>query len=63
MRRGIDIAIALDVSRSMTATAGPPTPADAAALGSLAASEVIAHWGPRPMVKRADLAVTAGLKL
>ena len=37
--------------------------ADAAALGSLAASEVIAHWGPRPMVKLSDLAATNGLKL
>ena len=32
-------------------------------LGSLAASEVIAHWGPRPMVKLADLARTNGLAL
>ena len=32
-------------------------------LGSLAASEVIAHWGPRPMVKLSDLAATNGLTL
>ena len=30
-------------------------------LGSLAASEVIAHWGPRPMVKLAELAEQHGL--
>ena len=34
---------------------------DAGKLGSLAASEVIAHWGPRPMVKLADLAASHGL--
>src|SRR5690606_19952178 len=38
------------------------SPADAAALGWLAASEVIAHWRPRPMVKLSDLAATNGLK-
>ena len=32
-------------------------------LGSLAASEVIAHWGPRPMVNLADLAKANGLSL
>lgn len=32
-------------------------------LGSLAASEVIAHWGPRPMVSLADLARSRGLTL
>jgi sugar/nucleoside kinase (ribokinase family) len=32
-------------------------------LGSLAASEVIAHWGPRPSVSLADLAKTHGLTL
>ena len=36
---------------------------DAARLGSLAASEVIAHWGPRPMVKLSDLAKENGLKI
>jgi sugar/nucleoside kinase (ribokinase family) len=36
---------------------------EAGKLGSLAASEVIAHWGPRPMVKLADLAGEAGLRL
>ena len=34
-----------------------------ARLGSLAASEVIAHWGPRPMVSLADLAREHGLTL
>jgi len=34
---------------------------DAGKLGALAASEVIAHWGPRPMVKLADLARETGL--
>ena len=37
--------------------------AEAGALGSLAASEVIAHWGPRPMVKLETLAAEHGLKL
>lgn len=37
--------------------------AEAGALGSLAASEVIAHWGPRPMVGLADLAARQGLSL
>ena len=37
--------------------------AEAGALGSLAASEVIAHWGPRPMVKLEALAAQQGLKL
>ena len=32
-------------------------------LGSLAASEVIAHWGPRPMVSLSDLAGQHGLTL
>ena len=36
---------------------------EAGKLGSLAASEVIAHWGPRPMVKLVDLARENGLKL
>jgi sugar/nucleoside kinase (ribokinase family) len=36
---------------------------DAGKLGSLAASEVIAHWGPRPMVKLDALARNAGLTL
>ena len=36
---------------------------DAGKLGSLAAAEVIAHWGPRPMVKLEDLAREAGLRL
>jgi len=36
---------------------------EAGKLGSLAASEVIAHWGPRPMVKLADLAAEHGLKI
>ena len=37
--------------------------AQAGALGSLAASEVIAHWGPRPMVGLKDLAAQHGLSL
>lgn len=32
-------------------------------LGSLAAAEVIAHWGPRPMVSLEQLATDAGLSL
>ena len=36
---------------------------DAGKLGSLAASEVIAHWGPRPQVKLSDLAAEKGLTL
>lgn len=36
---------------------------EAGRLGSLAASEVIAHWGPRPMVDLADLAGENGLTL
>jgi len=36
---------------------------DAGKLGSLAASEVIAHWGPRPMVKLEELARQTGLAL
>ena len=36
---------------------------DAGKLGSLAASEVIAHWGPRPMVRLEDLARERGLTL
>jgi sugar/nucleoside kinase (ribokinase family) len=35
--------------------------AEAGALGSLAASEVIAHWGPRPMTKLYALAAEHGL--
>jgi sugar/nucleoside kinase (ribokinase family) len=37
--------------------------AEAGALGSLAAAEVIAHWGPRPMVSLNGLAREAGLTL
>ena len=36
---------------------------DAGKLGSLAASEVIAHWGPRPMTSLETLARDAGLTL
>jgi hypothetical protein len=36
---------------------------EAGKLGSLAASEVIAHWGPRPMAKLADLAGENGLRI
>ncbi len=36
---------------------------DAGKLGSLAAAEVIAHWGPRPMVSLEGLARDAGLRL
>ena len=36
---------------------------DAGKLGSLAAAEVIAHWGPRPMVSLEGLAREAGLRL
>ncbi|WP_420470218.1 adenosine kinase [Brevundimonas sp. FT23042] len=36
---------------------------DAGKLGSLAASEVIAHWGPRPMTSLKTLAEEAGLAL
>lgn len=36
---------------------------DAGRLGSLAAAEVIAHWGPRPMVALEALARQRGLKL
>lgn len=36
---------------------------EAGKLGSLAASEVIAHWGPRPMVSLKALAAEHGLKL
>jgi sugar/nucleoside kinase (ribokinase family) len=36
---------------------------DAGKLGSLAASEVIAHWGPRPMTSLETLAKNAGLTL
>ena len=36
--------------------------AEAGALGSLAAAEVIAHWGPRPMTKLSNLAAEKGLK-
>ena len=36
---------------------------DAGRLGSLAAAEVIAHWGPRPMVSLEALAKGAGLRL
>jgi sugar/nucleoside kinase (ribokinase family) len=37
--------------------------AESGALGSLAAAEVIAHWGPRPMVSLKALADEAGLTL
>lgn len=37
--------------------------ADAGKLGSLAAAEVIAHWGPRPMTSLETLAKEAGLSL
>lgn len=37
--------------------------ADAGALGSLAAAEVIAHWGPRPMTSLHELAEQKGLRL
>jgi sugar/nucleoside kinase (ribokinase family) len=37
--------------------------AEAGALGSLAASEVIAHWGPRPMTSLKTLAEAKGLAL
>jgi sugar/nucleoside kinase (ribokinase family) len=37
--------------------------ADAGKLGSLASAEVIAHWGPRPMVKLDALAKENGLML
>ena len=36
---------------------------DAGKLGSLAAAEVIAHWGPRPMISLEQLAKNAGLTL
>ena len=36
---------------------------DSGKLGSLAAAEVIAHWGPRPMVSLEALAKDAGLRL
>ena len=36
---------------------------DAGKLGSLAAAEVIAHWGPRPMTSLEKLAREAGLRL
>ena len=36
---------------------------DSGKLGSLAAAEVIAHWGPRPMVSLETLARDAGLTL
>ena len=36
---------------------------DAGKLGSLAAAEVIAHWGPRPMTSLEQLATGAGLNL
>ena len=36
---------------------------DAGKLGSLAAAEVIAHWGPRPMTSLEQLARDAGLRL
>jgi sugar/nucleoside kinase (ribokinase family) len=37
--------------------------ADAGALGSLAAAEVIGHWGPRPMTSLHELAEQKGLRL
>lgn len=36
---------------------------DCGKLGSLAAAEVIAHWGPRPMTSLSELARDKGLKL
>ena len=36
---------------------------EAGRLGSLAASEVIGHWGPRPQVSLAKLAAEAGLSV
>ena len=36
---------------------------DSGKLGSLAAAEVIAHWGPRPMTSLEGLAKEAGLRL
>lgn len=36
---------------------------DSGKLGSLAAAEVIAHWGPRPMVSLSKLATDTGLAL
>jgi len=36
---------------------------DSGKLGSLAAAEVIAHWGPRPMTSLKGLAKEAGLTL
>ena len=36
---------------------------DAGALGSLAAAEVIGHWGPRPMTSLFELAEQKGLRL
>ena len=36
---------------------------DCGKLGSLAAAEVIAHWGPRPMTSLAELAKDRGVKL
>ncbi|MEH6663544.1 MAG: adenosine kinase [Brevundimonas sp.] len=36
---------------------------DSGKLGSLAAAEVIAHWGPRPMTSLVDLAKAKGLTL
>lgn len=36
---------------------------DSGRLGALAAAEVIAHWGPRPMVSLEALATSAGLTL
>lgn len=41
---------------------GLPLP-DCGALGSLAAAEVISHYGPRPQTSLKDLAVAAGLRL
>lgn len=46
----------LGVSRGLSLT-------EAGQLGSLAAAEVISHWGPRPMRPLAQLAQEAGLRL
>ena len=50
----------LDEARARSARLAD-TLEQAGALGSLAASEVIAHWGPRPMTPLKDLAAQHGL--
>ena len=45
----------------LTALAAGRPLGECGALGSLAASEVISHYGPRPLVSLAKLAATAGL--